>query len=133
MSPVPQEPNPERKNRVLADVHKDKQIREQSYREQALKLFPHVCERCGREFSGKRLRELTVHHKDNNHFNNPPDGSNWALLCLYCHDDEHGTLEQRGIDDQTPKGVTTETSLGYNAFEGLKDLLPDKDDDQTET
>ncbi|MFA7667514.1 MAG: HNH endonuclease, partial [Burkholderiaceae bacterium] len=20
---------------------------------------------------------------------NPPDGSNWELLCLYCHDNEH--------------------------------------------
>jgi hypothetical protein len=21
--------------------------------------------------------------------NNPPDGSNWENLCVYCHDDEH--------------------------------------------
>ena len=59
------------------------------YREQALKLFPWVCGRCGREFSGKNLRELTVHHKDHDHSNNPPDGSNWELLCIYCHDEEH--------------------------------------------
>ncbi len=110
---------------ALADLRRDKQEREQSYREQALKLFPHVCQRCGREFAGKRLRELTVHHKDNNHFNNPPDGSNWALLCLYCHDDEHAMLEQRGIDADAPKGVATESSLGFNAFAGLKDLLPE--------
>jgi hypothetical protein len=61
----------------------------ENYREQALKLFPWLCGRCGREFSGKNLRELTVHHKDHNHDNNPADGSNWELLCLYCHDAEH--------------------------------------------
>jgi hypothetical protein len=59
------------------------------YRAAALKLLPHVCARCAREFEGKRLRELTVHHKDGNHHNNPPDGSNWELLCLYCHENEH--------------------------------------------
>jgi HNH endonuclease len=63
------------------------------YREQALKLFPHVCGRCAREFSGLRLRELTVHHKDGNHDRNPPDGSNWELLCVYCHENEHARLE----------------------------------------
>ncbi len=59
------------------------------YREQALKIFPWVCGKCGRDFSGKKLRELTVHHKDHNYKNNPPDGSNWELLCIYCHDNEH--------------------------------------------
>lgn len=62
---------------------------EQSYRARALKLFPWVCAHCGREFDGKKLNQLTVHHKDHNHHNNPPDGSNWELLCLYCHDNEH--------------------------------------------
>lgn len=59
------------------------------YRNQALKILPWVCAKCGRDFSGKKLRELTVHHKDHNYKNNPPDGSNWELLCLYCHDNEH--------------------------------------------
>jgi len=63
------------------------------YREQALKLFPHVCGRCAREFSGLRLRELTVHHVDGNHDNNPSDGSNWELLCIYCHENEHARVE----------------------------------------
>src|SRR5262249_9154615 len=62
---------------------------EERYRAQALKLYPWICARCGREFSGKKLREPTVHHKDHNHDNNPPDGSNWELLCLYCHENEH--------------------------------------------
>ena len=62
---------------------------QRTYREQALKLFPWICAHCGREFDGKQLGQLTVHHKDHNHDNNPPDGSNWELLCLYCHDNEH--------------------------------------------
>jgi hypothetical protein len=64
----------------------------QAYRERALKLFPWICGRCAREFSGVRLRELTVHHKDGNHDNNPPDGSNWELLCIYCHENEHARM-----------------------------------------
>jgi hypothetical protein len=66
------------------------------YRSQALKLLPHVCARCGREFAGRRLRELTVHHRDGDHHNNPPDGSNWELLCIYCHENEHA----RVVDSQ---------------------------------
>ena len=66
------------------------------YRSPALKLLPHVCARCGREFEGKRLRELTVHHRDGDHHNNPPDGSNWELLCIYCHENEHA----RVVDSQ---------------------------------
>ena len=64
-----------------------------SYREQALKILPRICARCAREFPGKRVRELTVHHKDGNHHNNPPDGSNWELLCIYCHENEHARIE----------------------------------------
>ncbi len=62
---------------------------ESGYREKALKLFPWVCGRCSREFVYSNLRELTVHHIDHDHTNNPEDGSNWELLCLYCHDHEH--------------------------------------------
>jgi hypothetical protein len=65
------------------------------YREQALALFPWICGRCGREFNRTNLRELTVHHKDMDHDNNPTDGSNWELLCLYCHDNEHQKYEER--------------------------------------
>ncbi|MGH8720504.1 MAG: YajD family HNH nuclease [Burkholderiales bacterium] len=64
-----------------------------TYREQALKLLPWICTRCAREFPASRLRELTVHHKDGNHDHNPPDGSNWELLCVYCHENEHARVE----------------------------------------
>lgn len=74
---------------AMKRLRQEAELRRQGYRDRALKLFPHVCASCDREFSGKRLRELTVHHKDHNYKNNPPDGSNWELLCLFCHDHEH--------------------------------------------
>lgn len=110
----------ETKSRILAGIRQDQADRDQCYRGQALKLFPHVCARCGREFSGKRLRELTVHHKDNDHMNNPPDGSNWELLCLYCHDDAHEAYERAGGRLPASGG---EPSLGFRPFEGLQRLL----------
>lgn len=73
---------------------------EQPYRGRALKLFPWICAHCGREFDGKKVSQLTVHHKDHNHHNNPPDGSNWELLCLYCHDNEHQRYQaDNGLSD----------------------------------
>lgn len=60
-----------------------------NYRERSLKLHGWICAKCGREFELANLHLLTVHHKDGNHDNNPPDGSNWENLCIWCHDDEH--------------------------------------------
>ena len=74
---------------LVQKVLEEQQSRQTGYRERALKMFPWICAHCGREFEGKRVKELTVHHKDHNHDNNPPDGSNWELLCIYCHDNEH--------------------------------------------
>jgi len=81
--------SPERRAQLQAELRRDTAERQKGYREQALRILPHVCASCGRSFEGKRLKELTVHHKDHNHNNNPPDGSNWELLCIYCHDHEH--------------------------------------------
>ena len=64
-----------------------------TYREQSLKIHGLICAKCAREFDVKTRHLLTVHHKDGNHQNNPPDGSNWENLCTYCHEDEHS----RGI------------------------------------
>jgi len=61
----------------------------EDYREKSLAIHGLVCARCGREFSGVNRQLLTVHHKDGNHHNNPPDGSNWENLCVYCHEDVH--------------------------------------------
>jgi len=59
------------------------------YRESSLKIHGLICAKCAREFDYKDRHLLTVHHKDGNHTNNPPDGSNWENLCIYCHEDEH--------------------------------------------
>ena len=73
------------------------------YREQALKLLPWICARCAREFPASRLRELTVHHKDGDHHNNPADASNWELLCIYCHEKDH---KAGGGAEPPPKAAT---------------------------
>jgi hypothetical protein len=116
----------ERRNQLVAEARRSREQRERSYREQALKLFPWICARCGREFSGKRLRELTVHHKDHNHDHNPPDGSNWELLCLYCHENEHarcGVAEAYGDgSSRTPE----EDTSGFRPFADLDALLKDR-------
>ena len=111
-------------DRVVAEARRHSDAREATYRERALKLFPWICGCCGREFSGARLRELTVHHKDHNHDNNPPDGSNWELLCLYCHDNEH----QRLLEEQARPGNRDNHSSAatHNPFADLKSLLSKK-------
>ncbi len=96
----------------------------QNYRERALKLYPWVCGRCGRDFGGKNLRELTVHHKDHNHQNNPADGSNWELLCIYCHDNEH----QRFTDMRDVAAHDEHQAATSNPFAKLQQLLDDKAD-----
>ena len=111
-------------DRVIAAAQRDRQSREAGYRERALKLYPWVCGRCGREFTHANLRELTVHHKDHNHDNNPPDGSNWELLCLYCHDNEHA--RERDAEAAREAGVRDEPAAARataQPFAGLKDLL----------
>jgi hypothetical protein len=112
---------------VLEEARRNQEKRSTLYRDRALKIFPHVCARCGREFSGKRLRELTVHHKDHDHDNNPPDGSNWELLCIYCHDMEH----QRYLDDDEYEYETNaddrDPASTYRPFAALKDLLKEKE------
>lgn len=92
------------------------------YRERALKLLPWICARCAREFPASRLRELTVHHRDGNHDHNPADGSNWELLCVYCHENEHARVvdSQAGGDahDRLPPAEAT-----HKPFAGLAGLL----------
>ena len=95
------------------------------YRERALKIYPWICGRCAREFTHSNLRELTVHHRDHNHANNPPDGSNWELLCLYCHDNEH----QRQLEAASGTASTTGSAppgATFAAFADLKALLAKK-------
>ncbi len=111
-------------DKVIAAARRDMEEREKGYREQALKMYPHICGRCGREFNHKNLSELTVHHRDHNHDNNPPDGSNWELLCLYCHDNEH----QRQLEAQQGYVTKEDTAKGarQNPFADLKSMLEKK-------
>jgi hypothetical protein len=99
--------------------------RASGYREQAIKLFPWICGRCTREFERKNLSELTVHHVDHDHGNNPSDGSNWELLCLYCHDEEHAKFESfvryGGGKDKKVKAAT------FNPFADLKAKMEGKE------
>lgn len=98
---------------------------QRQYRDRALKVLPHICACCGREFEGKRLKELTVHHKDHNYKNNPGDGSNWELLCMYCHDYEHERHESDGVGDELPDDSQVKPSV-FSPFEGLDALLGSK-------
>ena len=115
--------NEDRLDQVVAAARRDIDQRERGYREQALKLYPWVCGRCAREFNHKNLRELTVHHRDHDHDNNPADGSNWELLCLYCHDNEHQRLvDPRGGGDAAQE----DANARHQPFAGLADLLRGK-------
>jgi len=109
-------------DRLVAEARKHQSDREKTYRGQALKMYPWVCGRCTREFDNKNLQELTVHHKNHDHDDNPADGSNWELLCLYCHDNEHSKYEEMRFENL--KSDTKSNSGGeHNPFSGLKDLL----------
>ena len=90
------------------------------YRERALKILPWICTRCAREFPASRLRELTVHHKDGNHDNNPSDGSNWELLCIYCHENEHARAVDAAAGGNAPAVPAPAT---HRPLAGLADLL----------
>ena len=113
-------PDNARLDRVVAEARRNAELREQGYRERALKLFPWVCVRCARIFTRENLQLLTVHHKDHNHDNNPPDGSNWELLCVYCHENEHARyLDSAGRADVPDK----QRAATFQPFADLKKLL----------
>jgi len=103
----------------------DKARSEKTYREQALKMYPWICALCGREFRGKELRELTVHHIDHDHDNNPLDGSNWELLCIYCHDNEHSRDEVANAYSEEMPG-SKRKPFTFKPFANLQDLTKSK-------
>jgi uncharacterized metal-binding protein YceD (DUF177 family) len=110
---------------IVSDARRNQELREQSYRGQALKLYPWVCGRCTREFTHKTITELTVHHKNHNHDDNPSDGSNWELLCLYCHDNEHQRYEETRFSSAKTSKSTTPVAV-HNPFANLQSLLDGK-------
>ncbi len=115
-------------DQIVAEARRNRDQREKDYREQALKIYPWVCGRCAREFTRANVQQLTVHHKDHNHDNNPPDGSNWELLCIYCHDNEHSRYLDSAGRGQAARGGEQDTPSTYKAFADLKARLKGKGD-----
>jgi hypothetical protein len=118
MRSPPRRPDDTRLDRVVAEARRAAAEREKGYRERALKMYPWICGRCAREFTRANLHELTVHHRNHDHDDNPPDGSNWELLCLYCHDNEHQRqIERGGLEAAQDRPATAKP------FAGLGELL----------
>lgn len=118
-----EKPGATKLDRIVADARKNTEQREMGYRARALKMYPWICGRCTREFTRTNLQQLTVHHRDHNHNNNPSDGSNWELLCLYCHDNEHSRYleaDGQGISRQSNAPAKAAT---HNPFAALESLL----------
>jgi hypothetical protein len=113
-------------DRIVSAARKSWHEREKGYRERSLKIHPWVCARCGREFTRENLHLLTVHHRDHNHDNNPPDGSNWENLCLYCHDNEHSRFLDHSEGGGAEVGDEKKETATFKPFAGLKDLLESK-------
>jgi 5-methylcytosine-specific restriction endonuclease McrA len=116
-------PGNNRLDRVVLDARRNAEKRMAGYRAQALKLFPWVCGRCARTFTHGNLQLLEVHHKNSNHDDNPPDGSNWELLCTYCHEHEHSKLKDMAGRNNSG---TESVAATFNPFAGLKSKMDSK-------
>ena len=114
-------PDSARLDRVVAEARRDAEQRNNGYRERALKMYPWVCGRCAREFTRANLQELTVHHRNHNHDDKPADGSNWELLCVYCHDNEHSRLIDHAAGSLA--GADEAVAATGKPFADLKALL----------
>jgi len=112
-----------RVDRLVAAARRDREHREKSYRARALKLLPWICARCARQFTPANVQLLTVHHIDGDHHHNPPDGSNWELLCAYCHENEHARVLDAAGRQETPKDEAVAT---YRPFADLAAVLKGK-------
>jgi len=119
-------PDNNKLDRIVAEARRNREQRETTYRELALRIYPWICGRCTREFTRENVQSLTVHHRDHNHSNNPLDGSNWELLCIYCHENEHA----RHLDNAEGGKPEANNELGSQAvhrpFAELKTLLKEK-------
>ncbi len=114
-------PKNSRLDQIVAAARDASEQREYGYREQALKMYPHICGRCSREFKRENLHELTVHHRNHDHDYNPPDGSNWELLCIYCHDNEH-QRQLEAVQGYSTSGDGESATATFNPFADLKSL-----------
>ena len=111
-------------DQIVAQARRNSEEREQGYRARALKMYPWICGRCAREFNRENLTELTVHHRDHDHDNNPADGSNWELLCVYCHDNEHSRLTDSAYGEMSVEAEKEEAT--HSPFADLATMLKQK-------
>lgn len=117
--------NNDKLDKIVAIARKDSEMRAKGYRERALAMYPWICGRCTREFTRVNVIELTVHHRNHNHDDNPADGSNWELLCVYCHDNEHSRYVD--FDGQTEaSSASSVKSATSNPFANLAELMAKK-------
>jgi hypothetical protein len=116
----------QRLDAVVAAARREREAREQGYRHKALGMYPWICGRCAREFTRANVRELTVHHRDHDHDNNPEDGSNWELLCLYCHDNEHARYLEAAPGGDAGGGA--DAGATHQPFADLAKLLGTRTD-----
>ena len=133
MSAKKTSPDTDKLDGIVAAARREREQRELGYREQALKLYPWICGRCSREFTRANLHELTVHHRDHNHDNNPPDGSNWELLCTYCHEAEHRKYLDSAGRSGDPSGGGKDSPATHRPFEKLGALLAPKPEPDRES
>jgi len=120
-------PDSARLDRIVAEARRARDLRETTYRERALAIYPWVCGRCAREFDRATVSQLTVHHRDHNHDNNPADGSNWELLCVYCHDNEHSRQRDSAGRTAPAGGGEAPAPATHKPFAGLEALLKRKE------
>ena len=118
--------NKEDRDRIVKRARQAQNDRLKGYREQSLRIHPWVCARCGREFVMSNLHLLTVHHKDHNHDNNPPDGSNWENLCVYCHDNEHRRYLDHVAGGEDGFAEEKNEPVTHRPFAALSDMLKGK-------
>ena len=120
---ISKKPDTSKLDRIVADANRNAAQRALGYRERSLKMYPWICGRCMREFNHTNVSQLTVHHRDHNHDNNPPDGSNWELLCLYCHDNEHSRYLEADQQGTSSTGNGAPAPATHNPFAALQELL----------
>jgi hypothetical protein len=120
-------PDNARLDRVVAEARRASEERARGYRELALKMYPWVCGRCAREFTRPNVHLLEVHHRDHNHDNNAPDGSNWELLCTYCHENEHQRYLGKAGAGAPASGGEQQPQATYRPFADLDALFKKKE------
>ena len=116
----------DRLDQVVRDARRNADERAAGYRAKALKMYPWVCGGCARTFTHSNLQLLEVHHKNGNHDDNPPDGSNWELLCTYCHEHEHSKLKDIAGRTVSGNAPPLSPSATFNPFAELKALMESK-------